>query len=86
MSCSLFNPIWKLDLLDIVFLYFENIFEPKSLSLDSLRVFFGMDTAKAHDAATDAMQTAELLIRFLKLTRNVASKTKFKGAMVNAAA
>jgi DNA polymerase III epsilon subunit-like protein len=78
--CSLFNPIWRLDLLDTVFLYFEGAWQPKSLSFDSLRQYMGMDNSKAHDAEFDVQQTAEMLIRFLKLTRSVAKQTKFENA------
>jgi DNA polymerase III epsilon subunit-like protein len=78
--CSLFNPIWRLDLLDTVFLYFESMWQPKSLSLDSLRKFMGMSSEGAHNAAVDTRQTAELLIRFLRLTRSVAKETKFENA------
>lgn len=78
---SLFNPIQYVDLLHISYFWLESLPEPTSLSFDSLRQFFGMDTSKAHNAEFDVQQTAELLIRFLKLTRNVAGKTKFKGAM-----
>jgi DNA polymerase III epsilon subunit-like protein len=77
---ALFNPIWKLDLLDTVFLYFESTWQPKSLSFDSLRQYMGMDNSKAHNAVFDVEQTSQMLIRFLKLTRHVAKQTKFENA------
>jgi DNA polymerase III epsilon subunit-like protein len=80
---ALFNPVNKIDLMDIVYFWFSGINEPTSLSFDSLRQFFGMDASKAHSGIFDIRQTAELLIRFLKLTRNIANKTKFKGVFSN---
>jgi DNA polymerase III epsilon subunit-like protein len=56
------------------------MWQPKSLSMDSLRKFMGMDTSRAHNAAFDVEQTAEMLIRFLKLTRSIAKQTKFENA------
>lgn len=66
--------------MDVVFLYFESLKVPKSLSFDSLRQFFGMTSEAAHNAVFDTEQTAELLIRFLKLTRTISGKTRFEGA------
>jgi len=76
---ALFNPVHKIDLMDIVYFWFSGRNEPASLSFDSLRAYFGMDNAKAHSALYDVKQGTELLVRFIKLTRKLADKTKFKG-------
>jgi DNA polymerase III epsilon subunit-like protein len=77
---ALFHPIHSIDLLKITYYWFENSQDLKSLSLDTLRAYFGMDTALAHQAHFDVQQEAELLIKYLLLARNIAPKTKFKGA------
>jgi DNA polymerase III epsilon subunit-like protein len=79
---SLFNPIYHIDMLQVVYTWFEGLSEPTSLSFDSLRQFMGMPTEASHDAAYDTEQCGELLIRFLKLTRKIATKTRFKDTFV----
>lgn len=77
---SLFNPIYYVDLMHIIYFWFESLSEPKSLSFDSLRTYFGMASERAHDAVYDTDQCAELFIRFAKLTRNIAKDVRFEGA------
>ena len=62
------------------FFWFESLPEPTSYSMDSLREFFGMSKANAHDALGDCKDTAMLLIRFLRLIRSISEKVKFKGS------
>jgi hypothetical protein len=38
----------------------------------------------AHDALKDVKDTAEIMIRFLKLHRKLGEKVKFKGSFANA--
>lgn len=80
---SLFNPIYYVDLMHIIYFWFESLSQPKSLSFDSLRTYFGMASEKAHNAVYDTAQCAELFIRFAKLTRNIAKDVKFEGAFGN---
>ena len=61
-------------------MWFESLEEPKSYSLDNLRIFFGMSTEGGHDAMKDVDDTTELILRFMKLTRRYAKQVKFKGA------
>lgn len=82
----LFHPRDVIDTLHYCFAWFESLKEPKSYSMDNLRVFFGMSDesrANAHDAVQDVKDVAELAIRFLNLHRKTASKTRFKGAFSN---
>lgn len=81
---SLFYPRDVLDLMNIMFYWFENSQDLKSYALDNVREYFGISKDGAHDALKDVQDTANLLIRFLKLHRSVASKIKFKGSFVNA--
>ena len=49
--------------------------------MDYMRDYFGMDqTSKdnAHDALQDVKDTANLMIKFLKLQRNLLKKVKFE--------
>jgi DNA polymerase III epsilon subunit-like protein len=77
-NSNIFFPRDTADLMNVVFYWFEYNSELKSYTLDSLREHFGIDKTGAHDALKDVKDTAEILIRFMKLHRNLASKIKFK--------
>lgn len=77
---DLFYPRDVLDVINLVYYWFENNDDIKSLSLDNLRDYFGISKDGAHDAMKDVYDTASILIRFLKLHRNLSEKIKFKGA------
>jgi len=77
---SLFYPRDVVDLMNMIFYWFEGNSELKNYTLDNLRGYFGISTEGAHDALKDVRDTAEILIRFMKLHRNVSSKVKFKGS------
>jgi DNA polymerase III epsilon subunit-like protein len=80
---DLFYPRDVMDVINLVFYWFENNEEIKSLSLDTLREYFGISKDGAHDALKDVMDTANIMIRFLKLHRNLSAKIKFKDAFKN---
>lgn len=77
---NLFHPRDQIDLMNIAWLWFENLSDIKSLSLDNLRDYLGIDKTNAHDALKDVKDCAEILIRFLRLHRKLSSKIKFKNA------
>jgi len=77
---NIFNPRDKIDLMHVMFLWFENNTDIKSLSLDNMREYFGMSKDNAHDALGDVMDCAEILIRFMRLHRNQAKKIKFRNS------
>lgn len=77
---SLFYPRDVLDLMNIIFLWFEGNSELKNYTLDNLRDYLGIDPTGAHDALKDVRDTAEILIRFMKLHRSVSNKVKFKAS------
>jgi DNA polymerase III epsilon subunit-like protein len=79
---SLFYPRDVVDLMNMMFYWFEGNNELKNYTLDHVREYFGISGDGAHDALKDVIDTAELLIRFLKLHRNVAKKVRFKGSFV----
>jgi DNA polymerase-3 subunit epsilon len=65
------------------FLWFENLREPNSVSLDALREFFGISKEGAHGAMKDTEDVVLILTRFLRLHRRVAAKKIFKNAFAN---
>jgi DNA polymerase III epsilon subunit-like protein len=75
---DLFYPRDVVDIMNLVFYWFEHNNELKNYTLDSLRDYFGITKEGAHDALKDVRDSAEILIRFLKLHRSLANKIKFK--------
>lgn len=73
---------WKrdvVDLLDISFWFFENSENgPQDYKMDTLREFFGMGNANAHEALFDVKTEAALIIRYLKLCRKLSAQVKWK--------
>ena len=69
-----------IDIMNIVFYWFEQNNELKSYSMDNLRDYLGISKDGAHDALKDVKDCADILIRFMKLHRNIAQKVRFKDA------
>lgn len=80
---NLFYPRDVVDIMNLVFYWFENNNDLKNYTLDSLREYFGISKEGAHDAAKDIQDSAEILIRFLRLHRNLSQKIKFKNAFAS---
>lgn len=74
---SLFNPIYKIDLMDLVFTWFSSTAEPRKLNLGCLSEFLGIDTTNLHDALEDVKVTANILCRFLKMQRELNTRIKW---------
>jgi DNA polymerase III epsilon subunit-like protein len=81
---SLFYPRDVVDLMNMVFYWFENNNDLKNYTLDSVRDYFSISKEGAHDALKDVEDTAQILIRFLKLHRRMSKQIKFKGSFSNA--
>jgi len=81
---SLFFPRDVVDCMNLVFYWFEHNNDLKSYTLDTIREYFGIDKDGAHDAIKDVKDTAEIIIRFMRLHRNLSSKIKFKNSFINA--
>lgn len=79
-NSDLFYPRDVIDVMNLVFYWFEHNQDLKSYTLDSLRDYFGITKDGAHDAIKDVKDTAEIMIRFMKLHRSLSSKVKFKGS------
>lgn len=81
-NSSLFYPRDVVDLMNVMFLWFENNSDLKNYTLDSVREYFGLSKTGAHDALKDVMDTSEILLRFMKLHRNLSRKIKFKDSFL----
>ena len=66
------------DIMDVMFLWFENNQDLTSYTLDNVRDYFSIPKEGAHDAIKDVKDTAEILIRFMKLHRRLSHKILFK--------
>jgi DNA polymerase III epsilon subunit-like protein len=71
----------SLDIMKIMFLWFESLSDgPESYTMDNLRKYFGLSKEASHDALKDVRDEAQILLRFLRLHRNLAQKITFRGA------
>lgn len=77
---NLFYPRDVIDVMNLIFYWFEGNSELKNYTMDHLREYFGINKDNAHDALKDVKDTAELLIRFLKLHRNISKKVNFRNS------
>jgi len=75
---TLFYPRDCVDLMRIIWMWTENMPEIKSLSMDAVREWLGIDAEGAHTADKDVLDGAKVLVKFLKLHRNYATKIKFR--------
>ena len=77
---KLFHQIYKIDMLDNVFMWTENDPNVKSRSMDSMRERMGLSKEGAHDALQDVKDTANIFIKFLKTHRAVSKNFQIDGA------
>jgi DNA polymerase III epsilon subunit-like protein len=75
---NLLNRRSMYDLDEIMMLWFDNTTVVPNYKMDTLRDFFGLSKANAHDALTDVIQTSDIILHFLKLHRSIFPKIKFK--------
>lgn len=77
-GATLFHPVQNVDLMRLMFPWMESNTELKSLSMDNLREYFGMDNKNAHTADQDVKDQAEIFCRFMKMSRQFSGKVTFK--------
>jgi len=75
---GIFFPRDVIDIINLMFYWFEQNSDLKSYSLDNVRDYFGISKDGAHYAVKDITDSAEIMIRFMKLHRRLASGIKFK--------
>jgi DNA polymerase III epsilon subunit-like protein len=78
----LFNTRTMVDLEDLMFTWFENETEPANMKMDTLRTFFGMSHDSSHDALVDTRQTGTVIMRFLKLHRDLQRRQGKNGKLI----
>jgi DNA polymerase III epsilon subunit-like protein len=77
--CKLFCPGYTYDVQQMAYTWLRSRYFPHNyLSLDNLREYLGMSLEGAHDGLVDCYDTAEILVRFLRL--HAAVKVQFEGA------
>ncbi len=77
-TSNIFFPRDVIDVMNLVFYWFEHNLELKNYTMDTLRDYLGISKDGAHDAIKDVKDTAEIMIRFLKLHRKLSNSVKFK--------
>lgn len=87
-DARLFSTFWFLDLDFLLWPWFESNQALKNYKMDELRSFFGLDDTGggswAHRALFDVKQEGELLVKILKLHRNLLNvKTTTGSPMIN---
>lgn len=68
---KLFHPRDSIDVMKWIWYWTENNQDVNSISFDNMRNFFGITKKGAHNAISDTLSVAFLLIRFLKLQRRL---------------
>ena len=79
---DLFYPRDVIDGMNLVFYWFENNTDLKNFTLDTVRDYFGLSKEGAHDALKDVKDTAQLIVRFMKLHRTLSQKIQFRNAFL----
>ena len=80
---KLFNKIYKVDMMDNMFMWTEGDPTVKSISMDSLRDRMGLSKENAHDALQDVKDTANIMIKFMKTHRAVYRNLKIDKAFAD---
>lgn len=80
---KLFSKVYKVDIMDNVFLWTEGDPSVRSISMDSLRQRMGLSKENAHDALQDVKDEANIFIKLLKTHRSVYQNINFENAFAN---
>lgn len=84
---KLFHSIYKVDMMDILYSWFEDDDRVQKLNMGYLRDFFGFSEeskANAHNALSDVVDTANIFVKFMKLHRRQNEKIKFEKSFADA--
>lgn len=74
---KIFHPTFKIDTLQNCFNWFSFQREPQRMNQVAICEFLGLDTSGAHGALFDTLTTAEIMVRMLKIQREVSNDTDF---------
>jgi len=78
-ECTLFHPIDRIDIMKDVQQWTRFNTSIRSVSMDSMRTYFGMKKEGAHNALVDVKQGAAILEKFFDLYKNISPLIKFQG-------
>lgn len=79
---ELFHPVHRLDFLNDLFRWTENvkINDTNSISMENVRKWMGINSDKAHNAIKDVFDSGFMGIKFLKMYRALFPKIKFRNS------
>ena len=80
---KLFHQIYKIDMMDNMFMWTEGDPNVRSISMDNLRERMGLSKDNAHDALQDVKDTANIMIKFMKTHRAVYRNLKIEKAFAD---
>ena len=80
---KLFHQIYKIDVMDDIWLWTEGDPAIKSRSLDAIRELMGLSKDNAHDALQDVKDTANIFIKLQKSRRAIYQNMEFANAFSN---
>ena len=80
---KLFSMVYKIDVMDNVWMWTEGDPSIKSISMDSMRERMGLSSENAHDALQDVKDTANIMIKFMKTHRAVYRNLKIDKAFAD---
>jgi len=80
---TLFSSVYKIDVMDDMYLWTEADSNVKSISMKALRERFGMKSDDAHDALQDVKDTANIMIKLMKTRRIVYRNLDFEKAFAD---
>lgn len=83
---NLLHQIYKVDMMDLLFAWFESREDVSKLNLDYLRGYLGFPETSletAHNALYDVIDTANIFIAFMEFHRKHSNKTTFEKAFAS---
>ena len=80
---KLFSKVYKVDIMDMVFMWTESDPNIRSIGMDALRDKMGLSKDNAHDALQDVKDSANIFIKFMKTHRAVYQNLSFDKAFAN---
>lgn len=74
---ALYSPVYKIDLMDNLYMWMENDPDTKSVSMAATLEKLKLSDEGAHDALVDVENTVKILTRFMETHREVYRKLRF---------
>ena len=77
---GVFNGVFKIDLMQEIFLWTENTNDLYNMKLSTIRDWLGLEMTDAHNAMQDVEDTAKIIVKYMNLRRHLYKKVPFKDA------